>query len=92
MLGAFKASTTTGKMIRTTANLTHQMLSLFRKRSFDAVDTIADWKLSNAAVLRETTITSTIPTVLDPKNQINMLNNVSGSETVSADRSAPESS
>jgi len=29
----------------------------------DAVDTIADWKLSNAAVLRETTITSTIPTV-----------------------------
>lgn len=52
-----------GKMIKTTPPLTHQILSLFRKKSFDAVDTIADWKLSNAAVLRETTMTSTIPTV-----------------------------
>ena len=63
MEGALRASTTTGKMRRTTKTRMYQMLSLFLKRSLDAVDTMADWRESNAAVLRLTVMTSTIPTV-----------------------------
>src|SRR5579862_6294956 len=60
--GDLRATTTTGKMRSTTPALTHQIPSLLRNRSLDAVETMADWRLSNAEVLSDTTIISTIPT------------------------------
>lgn len=61
-LGLLRATTTTGMMIRTTPALINQKLSLLRKMSLLAVETMADCKLSKAAVLREMVITSTNPT------------------------------
>ncbi len=62
MLGLLRATTITGTMTRMTARRIHQRLSLLRKRSLEPLETIPDWRLSNAAVLSETVITSTIPT------------------------------
>ncbi|KAK5632403.1 hypothetical protein RRF57_008117 [Xylaria bambusicola] len=49
-------------MISTTAPRTIQIFRRLRKRSLDAVETIADCKLSKAAVLRATAMTRTMPT------------------------------
>src|SRR5271168_1934997 len=62
MFGALSANIMTGTITATTAPLIHQMLSLLRKRSFEAEDTMADWKESKALVERDTTRTRTMPT------------------------------
>lgn len=46
ILGALRARTMTGTIARTTSPRTAHMGNLLRKKSFEAVDTIADWRES----------------------------------------------